>query len=212
MPQIVARQAILAMVTIPRKWAINTAAGALGGARQAIERSRAMMGFNRGIQLTMAVLALCLAGPAGAEENLDSGKTGAQLFASDCVICHKNAASLGRAGGLFGLSGFLREHYTASSQSASIIAAYVESVARSHPPGRRPGATKRTAKGDEKAKAGEKKLGTAKFGKPAAAKMSEPKNSDSKTSESKTSAPRPPELIPSQAKPDAKPAKPEKSD
>ncbi len=75
-----------------------------------------MMGFNRGIGLAIAVLALWLAGPAGAVENLDSGKTGAQLFASDCAICHKSAASLGKAGGLFGLSNFLRQHYT-SQQS-----------------------------------------------------------------------------------------------
>lgn len=180
-----------------------------------------MMGFNRSVGLATAILALCLAGPAGAEENLDSGKTGAQLFASDCAICHKNPGSLAKAGGPFGLSDFLREHYTTSSQSASIIAAYVESVARAQAPGRRPGATKRTAKGDEKAKAGEKKPGTArsgeaKSGKPAEPKTSEPKTSEPKTSEPKTSEPRPPEAIPGQpnldAAPAAKPDRPAKSD
>ncbi len=151
------------------------------------------MGFNRGIGLAIAVSALWLAGPAGAVENLDSGKTGAQLFASDCATCHKNAASLGKAGGLFGLSNFLRQHYTTSNQSAAIIAAYLESVGKAQAPGRRPGATKRTAKGDEKAKAGDKKPDTAKSG-------------EAKTSEPKTSEPRPPEAIPSQPKPDAVPA------
>ena len=45
-----------------------------------------MTGCNRGIGLAMAVLALA-AGERrpGAQENLDSGKTGAQLFASDCA-------------------------------------------------------------------------------------------------------------------------------
>ena len=160
-----------------------------------------MMGFNRGIGLALVVLALGLAGPAGAVENLDSGKTGAQLYASDCAICHKSPASLARAGGIFGLSSFLREHYTASSQSADAIAAYLQSVARPQAPGKRTGATKRTAKGDEKAKAGDGKPGTAKPGKPAEAKTSEPKSS-----EPKSSAPRPPEAIPSQPKSD-KPAK-----
>jgi hypothetical protein len=165
-----------------------------------------MMGFNRGIGLALAVLALALAAPAGAQESLDSGKTGAQLFASDCAICHKNAASLAKAGGQFGLANFLLQHYTASRQSAAIIAAYVDSVARAQAPGRRPAATKRTAKGDEKAKAGDNKLGTAKpgdakSGKPAAAKTSEPKTAEPKTSEPKADA-----------APAAKPDKPEKSD
>ena len=166
-----------------------------------------MMGFNRGIGPAMAVLALGLAWPAGAVENLDSGKTGAQLFASDCAICHKNPASLGKAGGLFGLSNFLREHYTASSQSAAAIAAYLESVGKAQ--GKRPAATKRTAKGDKKP--GTAKSDEAKSGKPAEAKTSEPN-----TSEPKTSEPRPPAAILSEPKQDAAPAakpdKPAKSD
>ncbi len=200
------------------------------------------MGMNRGVGLAMAVLALCLAGPAGAMENLDSGKTGAQLFASDCALCHKNPGSLAKAGGIFGLSSFLREHYTASSQSADAIAAYLESVARAQPQGRRPASAKRRVKGDEKAKTGEKKPGAAKSdeaksGKPAEVKASEPKTSgpkasepktsepktsgpkasesktsERKTSEPKSSVPRPPEAIPGQPKAEAKPDKPAKSD
>jgi hypothetical protein len=177
-----------------------------------------MMGSNRGIGLAMAILALCLAGPAGAVENLDSGKTGAQLYASDCVICHKNPGALAKAGGIFGLSSFLREHYTASSQSADAIAAYLESVARTQPQGKRPAAAKRKAKGDEKAKAGEEKKpdtaksGEAKSGKPAEGKTSEPKASESKASEPKTSTPRPPEAIPGQPSVESKPDKPARSD
>ncbi len=170
------------------------------------------MGFDRGSGLAMAVLALCLAGPAGAVENLDSGKTGAQLFASDCAICHKSAANLAKSGGLFGLSSFLRQHYTASSRSADIIAAYLESVGKAQAPGKRPAATKRTAKGDEKAKAGEKKPGTARSGE---AKSGKPA-SQARAQPSQASAPKPPAAIPSQPKPDAAPAakpdKPEKSD
>jgi hypothetical protein len=171
-----------------------------------------MMGFDRGSGLAMAVLALCLAGPAGAVENLDSGKTGAQLFASDCAICHKSAANLAKSGGLFGQSNFLRQHYTTSSRSADIIAAYLESVGKAQAPGRRPAATKR----DEKAKAGEKKPGTAKPGEAKSGKPAEAKTSEPTISAPKASAPRPPEAIPSQPKPDAAPAvkpdKPEKSD
>jgi len=187
-----------------------------------------MMSSNRSIGVLMTALAFCLTAPAGAVENLDSGKTGAQLYASDCFICHKNPGALAKAGGIFGLSNYLREHYTASSQSADAIAGYLESVARAQPQGKRPAAAKRKAKGDQKAKAGEEKKpdsaksGEAKFGKPVEtkasepkalqSKASEPKASDRTTSESKTLAPRPPEAIPGQPKVEAKPDKPAKSD
>jgi len=169
------------------------------------------MGFYRGLLAAMAVLAACLAGPAGAQENLDSGKSGAQLFASDCAICHKNAASLGK-GGLSGLTGFLQEHYTASAQSAAIIAAYVQSVVGSQGPSRRSGTTKRSAKGDEKAKAGGKKSGAAASGETKSGKPAESKKTEGNKTEGKSSAPRPPETIPEQSKADAKPDKPAKSD
>ena len=184
-----------------------------------------MMGFNRGIGLAIAVLALALAAPAGAQENLDSGKTGAQLFASDCATCHKSPAGLSKAGGLFGLSGFLREHYTASRESAATIAAYLESFGPA--PGKRTGATKRSAKGDEKAKAGEKKAKPksdeeksekpGKTAKPVETKTSEPKviRADDRAKVGRRRRPKEPkakDAKSSAAKPAAKPDKPEKSD
>ncbi len=33
---------------------------------------------------------LVLGAPLRAQENLDSGKTPAQLYASDCAVCHKS--------------------------------------------------------------------------------------------------------------------------
>ena len=63
-------------------------------------------------------MALCIAVPAAAQENIDAGKTPAQLYAQDCAICHKTPHGLSRAGGLWGLQNFLREHYTASKESA----------------------------------------------------------------------------------------------
>src|SRR6516225_10828725 len=98
-----------------------------------------------------AVLVLSFAGLACAQENLDSGKTGAQLYASNCAICHKTPQSLGR-GGVFGLSGFLREHYAVSRESAAAIAAYIESTGRAAVPGKRIGPAARTAKGGDKTK------------------------------------------------------------
>ena len=119
---------------------------------------------GRGIGAAMAVAALVLAASAGAQENLDQGKSGAQLYAADCAICHKSPQTLNKSAGIFGLSSFLREHYTASKESAAAIAAYIQSVGSAPAPGKRTGAVKRTAKGDDKAKLDEDKKGKEKSG------------------------------------------------
>ena len=69
-----------------------------------------------------------------AQENLDLGKTPAQLFASNCAICHKSADGLSKAGGISELKDFLREHYTASKESAAGIAAYVAATDKASAP------------------------------------------------------------------------------
>jgi hypothetical protein len=103
---------------------------------------------------------LALASPAVAQESLDKGKTPAQLFASDCSPCHKSPQGLAKSGGLFGLDSFLREHYTASRETATAIANYLKSM-DSGPAGSGR-ATKRSAKGDEKTKSETKKKSGAK--------------------------------------------------
>ena len=42
-----------------------------------------------GVRLGFSSLALAFASSAGAQGNLDQGKTGAQLYASACATCHK---------------------------------------------------------------------------------------------------------------------------
>jgi hypothetical protein len=194
-----------------------------------------MMVLRRGIRTAIGMVALCIAVPAGAQENLDLGKSPAQLFAANCAICHKSPQGLAKAGGMFGLDGFLREHYTASKESAAALAGYLKSMEPA--PGAPARATKRNAKGDDKTKPdGMKKTGV----KPGEAKgtetkpdapSSEPKSPEpsapeSKPAEAKTSEPKPADAKPADAKPaeakpsapaagDAKPAdiiKPEKSD
>jgi len=120
----------------------------------------------------LALLAtLGLAGPAGAQESLDRGKTPAQLFASDCAGCHKSPQGLAKSGGLFGLDGFLREHYTASRETATAIANYLKAMDTGPAaPGR---SSKRSAKGDEKGGKSEAK-------KKPAAKPEEGKGAESK--------------------------------
>lgn len=64
-----------------------------------------------------------------AQEILGQGKTAPQLFASDCAICHKSPQGLVKNDRLFGVQNFLREHYTASRESAALLARYLDSVA-----------------------------------------------------------------------------------
>jgi hypothetical protein len=168
--------------------------------------------LRHGVRLAIGMLTMCLAGAAGAQESLDQGKSPAQLFASDCAICHKSPQGLARAGGILGLDSFLRAHYTASRETATAIANYLKSM-DSGPAG--PGrAAKRTAKGD--AKAGEKtKPGSKPTEDKPEAKTAEPKSAEPKPTETKPAeilAPEPKSASPaSEAKP-AEGGKSEKSE
>jgi cytochrome c551/c552 len=71
-----------------------------------------------------AVLATCLAAPAGAQGNIDAGRTPAQLFADTCAACHRSAREIRRPS-----AGFLRQHYTAGSDEAAAMANYLSGVA-----------------------------------------------------------------------------------
>ena len=148
-----------------------------------------MKALRCGICAAIGISVLCIASAAGAQENLDKGKSAAQIFAANCAMCHKSPQALAKAGGVLGLDSFLREHYTASKESAGALAAYLKSM---EPAPTAPGrATKRTAKGDEKAKADEKKKPGAKPGdqkdseKKPDEKTAGPKSSESKPSDSR---------------------------
>jgi hypothetical protein len=79
-----------------------------------------------GVRLAFGFLALAIAGSAEAQGDLDQGKSAAQLFASACATCHKSPQSVSKTKWFFGLESFLREHYTSSSESAAILAAYLK--------------------------------------------------------------------------------------
>ena len=145
----------------------------------------------------LAVLALCIAAPALAQEDIDAGKTPAQLYAQDCAICHKTPHGLSQAGGIFGLQSFLREHYTASKESAAAIAAYLASIDRGPPPHEQRARPAKRAPKNEKAKAREDKSK-----KPGEAKSDTKPDTKGKPEEAKQSTP--PEAKPD-AKPDTKP-------
>lgn len=162
-----------------------------------------------GTRLAICVVALTFSGCAGAQENLDQGKSGAQLYASDCAICHKSPGALGKAGGLFGMESFLRQHYTASRESAAAIANYLKGQSDGPAAPAKKAAKKATKgndkKGDDKKPDDKKPDGAVTLpgdNKPSDSKPSEPKASESKPAE------KPAEAKPAEAKPAEKPAEP----
>lgn len=160
---------------------------------------RIMTVLRCGIRLAISVVALCAAGAAGAQENLDQGKSPAQLFASNCSICHKSPQGLAKAGGILGLDSFLREHYTASKESAGALAAYLKSMDTG--PATPARGAKRAAKGDEKSKPDEKKKPGAKPGDQKGTEKKPDAGAETKSSESKPAEAKPADTKPSDTKP-----------
>lgn len=152
----------------------------------------------RGFLRLLALAAVTAAAPACAQDNLQRGKSPQQLFASDCAICHKSPQGLAKGGGgLFGLQGFLREHYTTSRETAAMLARYLE--AAGSPPAaaeRKTPPSRRTAKPAPETKPSETK--------PAEAKPAESKPSETKPAETKPSDPKPEEAK-TEPKPEVKP-------
>lgn len=164
---------------------------------------------HRVLILTGIILALAV-GRAGAQDNRDAGKKPAELFAEDCGGCHKSPAGLAKSPGMFGLESFLREHYTASRQSAALIAGYLRSVDAEQ--GAAVTTTKRRKvepkpKSDKPAadakkphaKADAKTESKPASEKPAESKVTETKPAESKPEESKPAETKPPAEIPTPA-------------
>lgn len=169
------------------------------------------MSLQNGIRLTFGLGLLLLANSANAQDNLDQGKSGAQLFASNCAICHKSPEGLAKSGGLLGVQSFLREHYTASKESAAVIAAYLQSVDKAAGPAQRNAPSKRAVRGDGSGKPAAKKP-EAKRGEGSSENASEKKSSETKPSESKTSSRKPAESKGDSKPSEAKPADASKSE
>jgi hypothetical protein len=102
------------------------------------------LSVNRGIALTIGLLAALAPTVARAQTNIDQGKSASQLFANGCAECHKSAGGLGKGKNTATVAEFLREHYTTGREQAAALAAYVvggrDSVA-SPAAGRKPAAT-----------------------------------------------------------------------
>jgi hypothetical protein len=174
--------------------------------------------FGR-LAAVLAVLTLWAGGPAAAQENLDQGKTAAQLYASDCAICHKSPQALVKGLRFAGLDGFLRQHYTASRESAAAISAYLRTLDRGGPAAKDEGTSKRKANAAKSALPRRKAEPTPPDGKASESEASESKPSGGKPAEpdanaaapegaeAKAAAPKSPEGKTSDGKPaEPKPA------
>jgi hypothetical protein len=74
-------------------------------------------------------------------QNIDAGKSPAQIFTDTCSACHRNARELKRTS-----AGYLRSHYTTSQDEAAAMANYLAGVGsdpraaqQKRPPGAVPG-------------------------------------------------------------------------
>ena len=101
---------------------------------------------TRALSLATVMLVICCfgAGPVRAQ-NLEAGKTPAQIFAGSCTACHKGSRGLLKTVAPGSLPGFLRQHYTTSPDMAKMLSAYLISNGatdtryRAEPPKQQPG-------------------------------------------------------------------------
>jgi hypothetical protein len=85
--------------------------------------------LSRALSLAAVTLVIgCLTAVAvRAVENLEAGKTPSQIFAGTCNACHKSPRGLLKTVPASSLPGFLRQHYTTSSDMASVLASFLVS-------------------------------------------------------------------------------------
>src|SRR5436305_11008140 len=78
--------------------------------------------------LSLATVMLLIGGLAAAParaQNLEAGKSPSQIFSGTCTACHKGARGLLKTVAPGSLPGFLRQHYTTSSEMAGVLASYL---------------------------------------------------------------------------------------
>jgi hypothetical protein len=80
--------------------------------------------------LSLATVTLLIGGFAAIAvraQNLEAGKTPSQIFAGTCNACHKSPRGLLKTVAAGSLPGFLRQHYTTSSEMASLLSSFLVS-------------------------------------------------------------------------------------
>jgi hypothetical protein len=85
----------------------------------------AMWSRRLGLAALLFAMSSVAAERALAQENLDAGKSPSQIFAGTCTACHKSPRGLMKTVSAGSLPGFLRQHYTTSSNMAGVLASYL---------------------------------------------------------------------------------------
>lgn len=92
-------------------------------------------------------LAVCFSVSASVQaQNLEAGKSPAQIFNGACAACHKSPRGLVKSVPASSLPGFLRQHYTTSSDMAGALSSYLLANGGVD---RRPGAAEKPRRGRE---------------------------------------------------------------
>lgn len=86
------------------------------------------LGRERIVPVMSLAAAAVVTATVAAAQNLDAGKPPAKLFADGCATCHRSPRGLAKGRFSLTLSWFLKDHYATSSDSAKVLAAYLESV------------------------------------------------------------------------------------
>jgi len=86
--------------------------------------------LSRALNLATVTLLIgwFVAAPVRAQtQNLEAGKSPSQIFSGTCTACHKSPRGLLKTVSSGSLPGFLRQHYTTSSDMASLLSSYLVS-------------------------------------------------------------------------------------
>lgn len=91
--------------------------------------------LSRALILAAVAFALgCFGTIPARAQNLEAGKAPSQIFSSTCSLCHKSARGLLKSVSPGSLPGFLRQHYTTSTDMAGAMSAYVLSNGAANAP------------------------------------------------------------------------------
>jgi hypothetical protein len=91
--------------------------------------------LSRALILAAVTVVLgCFAAIPADAQNLEAGKSPGQIFSATCSLCHKSPRGLLKSVAPGSLPGFLRQHYTTSSDMASAMSAYVMSNGAANAP------------------------------------------------------------------------------
>lgn len=110
--------------------------------------------LSRALSLATAMLLIGFAAPSfliapASAQNLEAGKSPAQLFSANCTVCHKSARGLLKSVPPGDLPGFLRQHYTTSADMAKSISTYLVANGAGGGGGRKPSDDGLTRQGRE---------------------------------------------------------------